>query len=388
MPTQRTPAPIASSSSIFNFCSYAGRRGVWLIRQILLVLGIALALTSVFMLVEGVTWSRIGRQFANEFVYTLMISAACSSIIQTLTHLASLLQARWRARKDLPPIAWIGWPAMLAILLCGTLAGYTLGLDAANWLMGNNYKNPFSEGLHKGLIMLIIALVPGLAITFFFVTRGHLDAANLRAQTAQRVAAESKLRLLESQLEPHMLFNTLANLRVLIGIDPLRAQAMLDQLIAFLRATLSASRSASHSLRDEFARLQDYLALMQIRMGSRLRPILDLPTELGDLPIPPLLLQPLVENAIKHGLEPAIDGGELRISARREGPVLLLVVQDSGVGLTQAASASSSNESTQFGLHQVRERLATQYGAAASLALAPTADGGTIVTIQIPIQIA
>ncbi len=154
--------------------------------------------------------------------------------------------------------------------------------------------------MRQGLSMMLISLIPGLAATYFFVSRGRLAAALMRAETAQRQAAENQLRLLESQLEPHMLFNTLANLRVLIGMDPPRAQAMLDQLIAFLRATLSASRSGSHPLREEFARLQDYLALMKVRMGERLQPVFELPAELAELAIPPLLLQPLVENAIKH----------------------------------------------------------------------------------------
>src|SRR2546428_7082195 len=121
-------------------------------------------------------------------------------------------------------------------------------------------------------------------------------------KAAKHSAAESKLKLLESKLEPHMLFNTLANLGVLIGTDPPRAQAMLDRLIAFLRATLEASRSGSHPLAAEFARIADYLELMQVRMGARLRSRLELPDDLAALPVPPLLLQPLVENAIQHGL--------------------------------------------------------------------------------------
>ncbi|MCV2359180.1 histidine kinase [Paucibacter sp. TC2R-5] len=387
-PEPFAPKPVAPGGSIFNFQNYAGKRWLWLLRQALLVLAIALIVNLIFLLISGASWAKFSATFKSEFVYTLLISAGCSSIIQTLTHIASMLSNRLRARSGKPAKKWIGWPLMMCILLLGTLAGFSIGMEAGNWLLGNNYKNPLTAGLRRGTVMLLIALIPGILITIYFVARGHLDEANLRAQTAQRLAAENKLRLLESQLEPHMLFNTLANLRVLIGLDPVRAQAMLDQLIGFLRATLNASRSSSHPLRDEFARLRDYLALMQIRMGSRLRPVLDLPAELGDLAIAPLLLQPLVENAIKHGLEPAVDGGELRVSARREGQVLLLVVQDSGVGLSQAASASRSNEGTQFGLHQVRERLATQYGAAASLELASAADGGTIVTIQIPIQAA
>src|SRR3569623_437905 len=112
-----------------------------------------------------------------------------------------------------------------------------------------------------------------------------------------------------------MLFNTLANLRALSGVDPNRAQEMLDHMIAYLRATLNASRAASHSLQAEFDRLQDYLELMAIRMGPRLRFTLDLPGALAQDTVPSLLLQPLVENAIQHGLEPKVGGGEVRVAA-------------------------------------------------------------------------
>ena len=190
------------------------------------------------------------------------------------------------------------------------------------------------------------------------------------------------MKLLESQLEPHMLFNTLANLRVLIALDPPRAQAMLDQLIAFLRATLSASRVGRHALGAEFSRLADYLALMQVRMGARLQTRLDLPDALATAPVPPLLLQPLVENAIRHGLEPAVAGGRIEIGALRDGGMLVLRVRDTGVGL-----AAPAGEGTRFGLQQVRERLATLYGERASLTLeaAGDAEGGTLATVRLPL---
>jgi LytS/YehU family sensor histidine kinase len=181
-----------------------------------------------------------------------------------------------------------------------------------------------------------------------------------------------------------MLFNTLANLRVLIALDPPQAQAMLDRLIAFLRATLNASRTASHPLATEFDRLADYLALMGTRMGPRLQSTLDLPDALRTVPLPPLLLQPLVENAIKHGLEPHVQGGRVEIRARAEGQTLVLTVRDTGAGLRDGTPP----EGTRFGLVQVRERLATLHGNAASLTLepAPDADGGTLATIRLPLN--
>jgi sensor histidine kinase YesM len=158
---------------------------------------------------------------------------------------------------------------------------------------------------------------------------------------------------------------------------------MLDQLIAFLRATLNGSRALEHPLHAEFERTRDYLALMQVRMDDRLRIRFDLPETLAEVPVPPLLLQPLVENAIKHGLEPSVTGGRIEVKAAREGDTLTLAVRDTGVGLGRRASNGTS-----FGLQHVRERLETLYGGTACLSLsAPNdAEGGTLAIIRMPLK--
>ncbi|MDI4632208.1 histidine kinase [Pelomonas sp. V22] len=317
--------------------------------------------------------------FSTTLVFCLCIAAGCSILVQALRTGADLLLPRLLRR---PTPAWLREPVSLVF---GTALGYHLGNQLGSLLTGIASAGIFDVSPRRALTMLFIALVPGIAITVFFVGMSRLQKAETQAQQAARIAAETQLRLLESQLEPHMLFNTLANLRVLIGMDPARAQAMLDQLIAFLRATLQASRSISHPLSAEFARLTDYLALMQVRMGARLQPRFELPAELTGVEIPPLLLQPLVENAIKHGLEPHVEGGELVVSAAREaegkGQVLLLQVRDSGAGLSDTPDTAG----TGFGLQQVRERLATRYGPGARLDIAPAAGGGTLCSIRIPL---
>jgi LytS/YehU family sensor histidine kinase len=211
----------------------------------------------------------------------------------------------------------------------------------------------------------------------------RLSSARAQAEAAQRAAAENQLKLLESQLEPHMLFNTLANLRVLIALDPPKAQLMLDQLIGFLRGTLGASRVAEHALSVEFARLADYLALLKVRMGDRLQVSFDLPADLHDVPVAPLLLQPLVENCIKHGLEPNVNGGRVEVKARLVGQQLVLTVRDTGRGLSNVQS-----DGTRFGLQQVRDRLNALYGGAASFDLVNATDGegGSVATIRMPIK--
>ncbi|MCY1217843.1 Sensor histidine kinase BtsS [compost metagenome] len=148
--------------------------------------------------------------------------------------------------------------------------------------------------------------------------------------------------------------------------------------------TLSGSRALSHPLSAEFDRLGDYLELMSVRMGERLRYTLDLPDELRDTPVPPLLLQPLVENSIRHGLEPQVEGGEIAVRARREAGELVIEVSDTGVGLDAAPPQPS--EDGGFGLEQVRERLATVYGEQGRLSLRPApAGGGTCVTLNLPL---
>ncbi len=153
--------------------------------------------------------------------------------------------------------------------------------------------------------------------TYYLTSREQLAKTKLAHEEAQRHAAEAQLKLLQTQLEPHMLFNTLANLRVLIGTNPALATDMLDRMVAYLRATLSASRASNHALQLEFDRLRDYLELMTVRMGPRLGYELDLPADLANLSVPALLLQPLVENSIKHGLEPKVEGGTITVRARR-----------------------------------------------------------------------
>ncbi|NJM42863.1 MAG: histidine kinase [Brachymonas sp.] len=188
------------------------------------------------------------------------------------------------------------------------------------------------------------------------MSREVLQQERAERERAQRQATEAQLKLLQSQLDPHMLFNTLANLRALISHDSVRATDMLDKLVDFLRATLSASRTSEHSLQAEYGRLRDYLSLMQIRMGSRLCFDLQLPVELAQQAVPSLILQSLVENAVLHGLEPKVDGGKITVSAQREGAHLILKVQDDGLGCDAAALREG------FGLTQVRERLASRYG--------------------------
>lgn len=313
--------------------------------------------------------------------------------------------ARWRWQRmgfatDAPEPApdgsfsyWPGWRWMSVCVVLGTLLGVLGGVTLSRLLAhGLGWLDEASVGasherLMEGLAVLLGSLGVSLAVSYVFYTREQVALSLRQAEEARRVAAESQLRLLQAQLEPHMLFNTLANLRVLIQLDAQQAQAMLDRLISFLRATLSASRMSAHSLSDEFERVADYLALMQVRMGPRLRTQLILPEALRDCMVPPLLLQPLVENAIQHGLEPKLEGGELRVEARWQDEALRILVIDSGLGLRQDATSAMQpavSKGRGFGLRQVRDRLAVTWGESASLNLHDARAGGTVATLILP----
>ena len=272
------------------------------------------------------------------------------------------------------------WSRLVFLVPAAVVAGYLLGTLAGDAVLARAPGDAWLAQPRRTLGLLALSLLAGSTVTYYFLSRERIAALREREATAQRLAAESRLKLLEAQLEPHMLFNTLANLRALIGVDPGRAQDMLDHLIDYLRATLGASRATTHPLAHEFNRLRDYLELMAVRMGSRLTYALHLPAGLENAPVPTLLLQPLVENSVLHGLEPAREGGHVSISARREGGALVLDVCDSGVGMGAAASSDGAG----FGLTQVRERLATLYGAAASLELAPAQPRGARAVVRLP----
>jgi hypothetical protein len=322
--------------------------------------------------------------FGDALLHSLLIGLSCWLLIDGGRHLLAHLRQRARARRGLGadlPVGFPGWPWMALLVLLGMTLGPIAGTALAR-LLSDSPKQPLwaldGGGSHLTWLITLLASVASV-ITLTLLER--LSHARAEAEAARRAAAENQLKLLQSQLEPHMLFNTLANLRVLIGTDPPRAQAMLDRLIAFLRATLGASRSTLHPLGTEFERIGDYLALMGIRMGSRLQTQLSLPQELQAVGVPPLLLQPLVENSIKHGLEPHIAGGRIEVSARRDGDLLVLSVLDSGAGLARMAPAGN----TGFGLQQVRERLHTLYGSRAGLELQDAAGGGTLACIRLPL---
>jgi len=295
------------------------------------------------------------------------------------------------------------WQAILH-LATATVLGFIVGSFAASLLLdtppliGNR-----QSGSHVLPFVALVTVLASVGCSSFFWLRERVaflqleasreraraEGERARAEAASRQAAEAQLNLLRTQLEPHMLFNTLANLRSLMTIDPPRAQLMADRLITFLRATLAASRHGEVRLADEFAVVRDYLELMSIRMGPRLAFSLELSPGLAALRVLPMLLQPLVENAVRHGIEPAIDGGRIDVRAQVEEDRLVLLVEDTGIGLEPGGQAGRASSGGGFGLAQIHERLATAYGDAAALAIEPLRQDvsdrcGTRVRLTLP----
>jgi hypothetical protein len=261
-------------------------------------------------------------------------------------------------------------------LLIGVIAiptGYLLGHQIAFLLLGEPLR---LAGFHRVSVgpLLFLVLAGGLGLRHFAIREQLAREAATRAE-AQRLAVEAQLRLLRTQLEPHMLFNTLATLRGLVREDADRAETMIDRLIVYLRGTLGASQTDSVPLGREFAQLRAYLEIMALRMGPRLSWRLELPAALEDTPVPPMLLQPLVENAIRHGLEPKVGPGHVEVVARATEAGIEVRVDDDGLGLAGQDPAASQDacpagaESSGYGLRHVRERLRAVHGPGARLEL-------------------
>jgi len=260
----------------------------------------------------------------------------------------------------------------IAVPLAGVIVGWPLGM----WLAGDSPTRWVQGGgLSTALGGLAVALMFS-AIIFFVI--------NARAQqaVAEKRAIEAQLRLLQAQMEPHFLFNTLANLQSLLDTDVPRARELLESFTDYLRASLTTMRSGDSTWARELELADAYLRLQQLRMADRLRYSLPAAEALGGLPIPPLLLQPLVENAVLHGLEPQVDGGRVEVLARCEGDELVIEVRDDGRGLD--APPLRRRLGNGVALANLRQRLRSLYGPGDRLTL-ERAEPGTVARLRLPV---
>jgi hypothetical protein len=230
-----------------------------------------------------------------------------------------------------------------------------------------------------------LLIVLSAAIKIAYAGRVKAEAAAAQAhnvaeeESLKRQVVEARMAAMQAQVEPHFLFNTLASIDHLIEVDPPRASLMQKNLIALLRASMPAMREKSTNLGRELEVVRPYLEILKVRMQDRLRAEVTVPEGLFSADLPPMMLQSLVENAVKHGLEPKAEGGAISVSAEVVHGKLAVTVADTGVGFARAATAGTGT-----GLNNIRERLKLIYGAAAELRIAENSPSGTRVTIVVP----
>lgn len=244
--------------------------------------------------------------------------------------------------------------------------------------------------LGDGLALAAYALIGGgLALARYFTEERELAELAHRRELAvveeRRRELDAKLSLLQAQVEPHFLFNTLASVRSLIGEDPAEAHQLVDALVSYLRATIPRLREPGHldsTLGQQLDICTAYLQVMQIRMG-RLTVRVEVAEGLREVAFPPLLLMTLVENAIKHGIERKRGAGQVvlraHVEAAADGDALVVAVIDDGLGLCEGLGSG-------VGLKNVRETLAARYGGRASFVLAGGAAGGAEATVRLPLE--
>jgi signal transduction histidine kinase len=208
--------------------------------------------------------------------------------------------------------------------------------------------------------------------------RRRIEASQARDTATEKELTVAKLSLLQAQVEPHFLYNTLASAQVLTRTDPVRADRMLGHLIAYLRNSLPRTQDAPSTLGEELERTRAYLEILRIRMGDRLAVQVQVPETLLAVPLPAMMLQTLVENAIKHGLEPLPGGGTIWVIARASDDRVSITVADDGRGFSEEGGG------TGIGLKNVRERLRLAYGGAASFSIVANFPRGVAATITVP----
>lgn len=305
---------------------------------------------------------------------TSLVFALCISFSIELLFLAS------RRLLGVPLARWLVGPKRYVYYWGVPLLGLLIGLPSASLLTGalhTKIDGPSLSATPLGAAVFVLLVV--LAFYGFFTIRGL-------QQRAERQALEAQLKLLQGQIEPHFLFNTLANVVGLMESDTPRAKLMLESFVDYLRSSLGGMRKADHRLGDELDLVEAYLRVIQIRMEDRLHYTIAVPDELRRLGLPALTLQPLVENAVLHGLEPKIDGGSVRIAGRldelRGTRVLVLTVEDDGLGLATDRPKPQNGSGT--ALANTRERLAQAYGATAALGIEPLSPSGVRATLTLP----
>ncbi|MDW1810532.1 sensor histidine kinase, partial [Vibrio sp. Vb2362] len=244
-------------------------------------------------------------------------------------------------------------------------------------------------GISSMLSVGLMGLLFSAMCFFYFYSREQHAIAQRELEAIKREKAEqdralllSQLKQMQSQIEPHFLFNTLANISALMSQDVDKAKLMLEQLTALLRATLKSSREEHTTIDNETALIEAYLGIQQTRLGDRLSYKIEVEEGLGRTELPPMMLQPLIENAIIHGIEPKREGGEVRLLIKRKQQNLLIEVRDTGVGLNHVSGHMGSG----VGLSNLKQRVEALFAGQGEVSISESAQGGVCVRLSWPME--
>ena len=335
------------------------------------------------------------RHILTDLLYTIIFSVFIavflrltgigSSFVTTLTTSQCFGISMW---STITLLLWLFKPekalSLAFIVITGIAGGTLIGLHLGPFVL-RQFFSVAVKGPEKSLLQAIVLCIAfGSVISYFFYTRSRLNVSRemiqqerIKRLSSEKEALEAKLRLLQAQIEPHFLFNTLSNVLSLVDRDPTKGKLMLTDLIRYLRTSLSRTLPDTTTLDQEIEIIRAYLNIQKIRMGERLRFTIEVPDAALLHPFPPMLLQPLVENAIKHGLEPQMEGGEIIIKAMEQDDVLRIEVMDTGPGF-------SSFQKTGVGISNVRERIQLLYGEKGRLILEENKPHGIRAVIEVP----
>ena len=270
------------------------------------------------------------------------------------------------------------WTGVTLVLIGLAIIGCLVGTAAIAGLGMFPWPQYWMVARHNFVICIFITLAFGLVFTAFGRMQGRLHQQELERQRAVNLATEAQLASLESRIHPHFLFNTLNSISALIPVDPERAERLMERMAALLRFSLDAHARGLVPLDQEMKIVRDYLEIEQARLGTRLRYQVDTPGDAGDLRLPPLAVQTLIENSIKYAVAPDRQGGEIRVLARETGGRLQIDVSDTGPGFSLESAPSG------HGLDNLRNRLAMLFGEKADLKVTRQ-DGWTTVRLMFPV---
>lgn len=274
-------------------------------------------------------------------------------------------------------------PIHLAIIGGGVL----VGTEVAFWLLGPLHDFPLEadERVPSRAAIWTMGIVGNGFVTALMIAfgryRDRIEEIELRELRARHESLAAQAKALQARIQPHFLFNCLNTVASLIQEDPRRAEAMVEKLSDLFRYTLDASKEVYVALADELAAVEGYLELESLRYGERLKAVLHADPDCDDVPVPPLVLQPLVENAVVHGIAPRRAGGRVEVRVERRSEVLVLQVEDDGAG-----PGASHHHGSGTALADLRQRLELLYRGRASLHVDRAASGGCRVEIALPLD--